>query len=240
MSLINEALKRARQTHAHHATVNVAEPPLEPVVKRALARKTPAWLPAAASIGVLILGVWFITLWWRSSETVATPAPSHDPAADSSQMAMSIAATFAAKASDSGHAAPALPVFVGASEHSAHSQPAPLTQTPRPALAVTPNVTPSDPSVTPSAPAPAQAEPSPATTIALDPQRHDAPETASASPTSSFKLQGIFYRLNKASVLINNQTLFVGDEIEGAKVVGIERRSVQLQVAGKTHVLKLR
>jgi MSHA biogenesis protein MshK len=68
-----------------------------------------------------------------------------------------------------------------------------------------------------------------------------APSAATdAKGARQFKLQGIFYRAANASALIDGQTLFVGDEIEGARVVAIERQAVRLLQNGKTIVLKLR
>jgi hypothetical protein len=55
-----------------------------------------------------------------------------------------------------------------------------------------------------------------------------------------FKLQAIFYRMSKASVLINGHTVFVGEEIEGAKLVGVDRYSARLAMNGQTNVLRLR
>jgi hypothetical protein len=58
-------------------------------------------------------------------------------------------------------------------------------------------------------------------------------------PPANLKLQGIFYRANRASALINGQTLFVGDEIEGVRLVAVERQSVRLVQNGRTNVMKL-
>ena len=66
------------------------------------------------------------------------------------------------------------------------------------------------------------------------------PQPITSEAAATFRLQGIFYRMSHASALINGQTVFVGDELEGAKVVAIERQVVRLAVAGKTNVLRLR
>jgi hypothetical protein len=60
------------------------------------------------------------------------------------------------------------------------------------------------------------------------------------APLTFFKLQGIFFRMTNASALINGETLFAGDEIEGAKLVAIERHAVHLLSAGRTNILRLR
>lgn len=54
------------------------------------------------------------------------------------------------------------------------------------------------------------------------------------------KLQGVYFRLVKPSVLINNRTLFIGDQVEGARVVSIQRYSVKLELNGQTKELSLR
>lgn len=235
MSLINEALKRARQAQTQQ-TVQVVEPPLEPVVKSASHRDPPQWLTPAASLGLLFVGLWFIALWWRSSESEATPAQAQEPVADSNQTAMAIAAQFAGKIGHTGPAAPA-PVFVGSyGSPGAGQAVTPAVQRPQPAPAPTPDARASTPSAVTQARAEASAQP----TATPDLKPADASQKTADDPTAAFRVQGIFFRLNKASTLINNQTLFVGDEIEGAKIVGIERHSVQLKIAGQTHTLRLR
>jgi hypothetical protein len=57
--------------------------------------------------------------------------------------------------------------------------------------------------------------------------------------SAPLKLQAIRYRLTKPSVLINNKTLFLGDEIGGAKLVAIERQRVRLVGQGQTTVLEM-
>lgn len=68
-------------------------------------------------------------------------------------------------------------------------------------------------------------------------------ELPAASVPASFpnlKLQGIYYRIKRPSALINNRTVHVGDTIEGARVVSIQRFSVKLQMGGQTRDLSLR
>ena len=54
------------------------------------------------------------------------------------------------------------------------------------------------------------------------------------------KLQGIFYRLNDPTVMINGETLWTNDEIDGAKVTKIERSEVTVEFNGEKQVLRLR
>ena len=54
------------------------------------------------------------------------------------------------------------------------------------------------------------------------------------------RLQSIFYRPANPSVIINNKTLFVADEISGVKVADIQAASVTLVLSGQTNILTLR
>ncbi len=67
---------------------------------------------------------------------------------------------------------------------------------------------------------------------------------AGAEPASAalpeLKLEGIIYSRAKPSVVINHQTLFVGETVGDAKVVAIDRDSVTLECNGEKRVLTLR
>jgi hypothetical protein len=52
-------------------------------------------------------------------------------------------------------------------------------------------------------------------------------------------LQGIIYRTNDSSVIINGKTVFVGDRIGEAKVVTITRTTATLEFEGQYRVLEL-
>ncbi len=54
------------------------------------------------------------------------------------------------------------------------------------------------------------------------------------------RLQGIFYRLSKPSVRLNGKILYVGDEVNGARLVEIHRESVKLEFGDQTKVLPLK
>ncbi len=54
------------------------------------------------------------------------------------------------------------------------------------------------------------------------------------------KLQGIFYRLNDPSVIINGKTLRTGEIVDGVKVTAIERSTVKVEFDGQTKVLELK
>ncbi|MGZ4988923.1 MAG: hypothetical protein ACXWBP_12815, partial [Limisphaerales bacterium] len=63
-----------------------------------------------------------------------------------------------------------------------------------------------------------------------------APVIAPASPT--FRLKGILYT-KSPTALINEASVQVGGEVDGATVTKIESTSVTLDYQGKTTILKL-
>jgi hypothetical protein len=60
------------------------------------------------------------------------------------------------------------------------------------------------------------------------------------SSGSSLQIQGIFYKTNDASAIINGQTVFVGDRVGAARVLAIERESVTIEVAQQKKILAFR
>jgi hypothetical protein len=60
-----------------------------------------------------------------------------------------------------------------------------------------------------------------------------------ASPKPNYRLQAIYYRMKGPTVVINGKTLRVGDSIDGAKLLSIERSSVELDTAGVKHHLTM-
>lgn len=72
-----------------------------------------------------------------------------------------------------------------------------------------------------------------------------APPVTTALPPPApvfpaLKLQGVFYRPSKPSVMLNGQTLFLNDEVEKVKVVTITPNTVTVVWSGQTNVLTLR
>jgi hypothetical protein len=63
---------------------------------------------------------------------------------------------------------------------------------------------------------------------------------AQPSTPGDLRLQAVFFRLKKPSAVINGKTVFEGDEVEGARVLKIERKLVQVQQQdGSTKTLAL-
>lgn len=82
---------------------------------------------------------------------------------------------------------------------------------------------------------PGIASPATAPVIAASPLA----QPAGPRPFPELKLQGIYYRLRDPSVMINGQTLEIGDLVENARVIRIERKEVTLELDGQQKVLRL-
>jgi hypothetical protein len=123
---------------------------------------------------------------------------------------------------------------------------------PAPAPAAVPETTPAmevseDASATEAdtAPDPAPALPKPEPTVATAP-----PVTATNAPPPTpapleqawpeFRLSCIIYTVARPSAIVNRETVYVGDQVGGATVVGIDRTRVTLEINGqrKTCVLQ--
>ena len=81
----------------------------------------------------------------------------------------------------------------------------------------------------------------PAATVVAKPSasvvaKHPVPsvrDTNQPPPTfPAIKIQAIYYRLSGPSAIVNGQTVFVGNEVSGAKVVRIERQSITFEFNG--------
>lgn len=102
-----------------------------------------------------------------------------------------------------------------------------------------PSNPPSTPRVPASAAASNQARVDPATNASGS---NDLPSASTVPAPATFpalRLQGIFYRPTKPSVLINAKTLPIGGKVAGAQVIAITRDSVTLEWNGETKVLTL-
>jgi hypothetical protein len=58
-------------------------------------------------------------------------------------------------------------------------------------------------------------------------------------PTPAFRLQAIYYRMKGPTVVINNKTLKVGDSVDGAKLLSIERTSAEIEFQGARQKLTM-
>jgi hypothetical protein len=219
MSLINEALKRAKQAQNRPPAA-----PANPATMQPVDTALPAGIPlsllvaSAALMGILILGAGFILLG-------RSPAPT---------------APLQAAESLIPSATPALlempPVFT---QEAPAQLPAPIASDPVDRAAMAPSS--SWPAEIPG-PVPQFAS---ASLVQMVEQ--PLPELAMTSPPlpnqavsdPALKLQGIFFRLSNPSVMINGEVLFQGDTIDGARVIRIERNSVIVQTEKGTETLRV-
>ena len=225
MSLINDALKRAKRAQVRQPTTIGADPLLQPVIHTASGPSGfVPFIPLLSGV-TLILAVGCLLLWWRSA---------HRPLPTKEALRLLPNSVVAAQ--------PVVPRIEPVAmtnlavdprelaDQPAHPSPSAEGSPAAPALSVFP------PKATPAE------EGNASSRVALEASRNTSPVSSGLSEAtlSELKLQGIFYRAANASALIDGQTVFVGDEIEGAKVTAIDRRSVKLERKGRPIVLKLR
>ncbi len=215
MSLINDALKRAKQAQQEAAPPPPPNLQLRPIEPAQYSRKRLGLLPPVAlALGALVL---LVLIWERSQRT--SPAR---PTEVQARVAMRTAST---------PAPPPAPTPV-----------APVAAAPAPAEPPSP-VLPPAPSAAP-APSPAEAVPVPAdpsAVVATDSgaaKSATAPEPPPPKPPLP-KLQAIVFSPVRPSVMISGKTLFVGDKLNGLRVTAIDKESVTLAGAGQTNVLTL-
>jgi hypothetical protein len=247
MSLINDALKRAKQAQARHAPLPpLPEAPLVPVVHSPdSATMTRLLASGAAVLG--LLSFFFLALWWRGSSRLARAEGLHEktaraivvPPGETKTNRQPITSTPpVVRLSDAN--SNGAPVAVATALTNPPTPPTPLpppsiasvTQAPVVSAAAAPLTNKTAMTVVPPPPPPAPAA-APSLETPLD-------QAANEALVAKLKLQGIFYRGVKSSAIINGQTVFLGDEIEGAKVVAIQRQLVKLLIGLHTNTLSLR
>ncbi len=208
MSLINDALKRASRTLKQQPNRPASPAPMQPVVRaddssmRSLVMVPMLLVGLVAAIGLF--------LWhWQHPEE---PRPTQ------------LATTNLA----SPRTAPAVKPPAAAPVR----RPTPIAPPP----VETASVTSQPPAVVPP-PAKPQAEPPVAVAVAPQPiVQHAAPPQRDPNrPPPTFpalKIQAIYFRLSRPSAMVTGQTVFVGDTVDGVKVVRIDRQSVTFELDG--------
>lgn len=217
MSLINDALKRAKQAQQRNDSPPPAVPPLRPVEG---ARPNPSRpglvLPVLLAAFVLLGGgllMWMALGNGRSSTTV--PAKARPNAAAPAALPTNHETPPAANVS-----APGAPVNL-------------------PATKPVPGPTASEPVPPPQISPVAVAAPAAQTAIAPAPAPNPTGVSAEPPPPLLPRLQGIFYRPDRPSALLNGKTILVGGRSGDFLVVAITPQSVTLVRAGQTNVLSL-
>jgi hypothetical protein len=113
----------------------------------------------------------------------------------------------------------------------------PVTAAPKPAPAVerTTLGTPAQAGAIPPSSIAAAAHAKPAAAPAAVAKSAPPPALAPNAVAPTFppiRIQAIYFRLSGPSAMVNGQTVFVGSEVSGAKVVKIERQSITFEMEG--------
>jgi len=211
MSLINDALKRARDAQQQNPFGGPPVVPLQPVDYAARSHWIFRPLVGTLVMVSLTLSGWFFWKWWRSADesqrVVAggdhSPAPAVDGAnlpapTDRRKQRIRVSTNIVVRTN-----------FVAAQlEAGPASTDAPVSVSPaRAAAAVSP--------------------------------ANSSPPALAPSPFADLRLQSIIFREEKAAAVISGEMVFVGDSVGGARVVKIERQSVTVERAGETNELRL-
>ena len=247
MSLINDALRGANSNRPSAGQSSAPVPAMQPVEPARSSRALPL---AVLVAGVAVLAV-AAALFFRGRTSETKQVAQNESAATPAVLpAQAVTETPIAAAPE--------PVTQPQSQVIA-ATPAPVQQYPEPVKSVVTPTTP--PPVQQSAPAivsvPTPTQPQPQPTIPPAPSAEtkstevnvaaatQAPAEAKSPAVSEFhesrppRLQAIYYRLRRPTVIINGKTLGPGDSIDGLKVVSIQRSSVEVVQDGKYRTLTM-
>ena len=146
-----------------------------------------------------------------------------------------------------GGLAPSTDNTITETRQSAHAttHPAPMPEMPRTTEAAsTPASVPApEPPAAPTTPLPSDPKASEDQLVAKVMERIKAEQPAAASPATpeppKLVLQGITSAKDGSEAMINGMTVHAGEDIEGARVVTIESRRVKLDAGGREIILRL-
>jgi HD-like signal output (HDOD) protein len=192
-------------------TATLGQPGSEDSMPVAPASRRRRWAYAGAAAAVVcLLALWLTT---RPDEPIRARTP--EPTPTRPFVVVSPAAPKPAPAA-LPEATPAMAVSeqAPARDGAAAPEPLPALPEPEPTVATAPEVTATN------APPPTPA-----------PQEKAQPE---------FRLNGIIYTVTRPAAIVNGQTVYVGDRVSGATVVGIDRTQVTLQINGQRKICALR
>lgn len=210
MSLINDALKRARQ--AQPTTPSHRSQPMTPAADRRPAY-WPILLVPLLLIGVVVVATWF---FWQ--------------AANASRQALAQPPVLRAQARENPRLVTSSPPMLSPSPV---NQSSPATDFSTPSAIPVPALIPANP----SGGAVQDQTTSVQVASAAPPVTNPPPVEPSKPPP--LKLKAIIYQPDNPSVLINSKTLFLGDKIGDSRVIDITQDSVKLLCQGQTNVLTL-
>lgn len=226
MSLINDALRRAKQAQKE-------TPPADPTPVSHFRPVEPAIQPVRHSVGLLLpvaltlVALLALLLLWELSRRGSSPAPvsASSPLNVAARVMPSATAAPSSTEAPSSQSAPADVASSAAQKPAANNTPATSVPIPDHNAATAP-LSNSASSVT----NPAMASPNISDT-------NSAAATEPAPPP--LKLQGIVYNPRRPSALINGRVVFVGDRIRDLKISAIHADNVVLTGMGRTNLLSL-
>jgi hypothetical protein len=216
MSLINDALRRAREAQKP-APPDPLSPVLRPVEPPPTSVRHSSPILPALCVALGLVTIFYAWQWWNNNTAPKAPRDA-EPTRVAARPAgvPATADTSGAPAATAAPTDPSAQTPVGPSSTSAPSQP-------RPEAANTGTSAPA----APAAPAAAVESTNP----------------AAASDTSPkiqlLKLQAIVFHPTRPSAMVNGKFLYIGDRISGFRVASITRDSATLVGGGKTNLLIL-
>jgi hypothetical protein len=236
MSLINDALKRASTRPA--AAPPPGGPPLQPAESSSDQKNSLPIVLGIVGIGALLMAGAF---WLKSKGTAITSGEQvarQQPALAAKTQVASAAPVESSPVAPNPieHASATLQKLVERNNDEQPIATVPTNSQTLPVLTAT---------ITPAPPAAAAIQPpvttiTPTVTAAVTPP---APEPVKPQPVTpaipKFHLQAIYYRMHGPTVLINGKTLKVGDEVNGAKLIDIERTSAEIEYQGARQKLTM-
>jgi hypothetical protein len=220
MSLINDALKRARDAERNRPAAP-PHPPLAPVDTPRRQHPAARWLLLAIVVTSILLAAASFWKWahHESDITLAQPVPA--PRAPASSTPREPASNQPYPVDPTGSPTPHPPA------PAKRSDPATADSPDRP-----------DPST--MVPVPGTIPPPDSDTTTGDPADALVASDAVRAPTEpELRLQSIIYRLRNPAVVINGEMLHVGEPIAGGVVTEIQRQAVTIQRGESNIVLQL-
>ncbi len=218
MSLINDALKRAKQAQhpARPAEPTLQFRPVDPPPAQT-ARHSVGLLMPVGLTGIALLG---LVLVWELRERGAhqEPAAAKQIVATETIRARPIAATTEAEPTSASTAATAAPL---PSSATVTAPVQPKANIPGDAVQAAP----------PTVPTPATSSPSSSNVTSI--AEIEAPKPP------KLKLHSIIFGSSRPSAMINGRPLFIGDHIGDFRVIAISPDSATLVGAGQTNILSL-
>ncbi len=226
MSLINDALKRAREAEQQRGGEPPPETPLQPAEHAPAPRAGGRVILLVLVVVLVALAASYMGRWVGGSEEAGAARASNAPPAGRLIPPHEAAGPVAS---------PTLKVSTNVLTRREPAPPPPRAMPPTSEAPAPPQVGAPSPTDTNAAPAAGQqptvpGEGVPPTAAAVAPAEPQFPE---------LKLQSIIFRLRNPAVVINGQMLSVGDTVSGARVVRIERHAVTMEWQGQTNILRL-